>query len=65
MLAARSLAWLFSESFHRSPFSEECRDPQLDREWSFGTLMAKLGERLRALNGIGTPQEDQQSQQTW
>ena len=51
----------------------ECGPMLEDPEWastqyirlSLGTLMEELGEGLRALEGIGTLQEDQQSQLTW
>jgi hypothetical protein len=58
MLANRSLAWLFSESFLLAADSAGCRDPQLNRTWNLGTLLEELGDRLWALKGIGTPQED-------
>ena len=38
--------------------SDRCTDLQPNIGWSLGTLMEDTGEGLRALNGIGTPQED-------
>jgi len=50
-------------SFER--LTETDRDPQSNIRWSLGTLVDELGERLRDLEGIGTPHEDQQIQLIW
>ena len=63
MLADRSLAWLPSERLYLA--ADRCRYEQPNIGWTLGTLMEELGEGLKALKGIGTPQEDQQSQLTW
>lgn len=41
------------------------RDPQSNIEWSSGTLIEELGEGLRALKCMRTPQKDQLSQLAW
>jgi hypothetical protein len=35
------------------------------KHWNSETLVEELGEGLSDPEGIGTPQEDQQSQLTW
>jgi len=65
MLADRSLAWLSSERLHPASDSDRCRHPQPNSGWSSGTLMEEQEEGLWALKGMGTPQEEQQSQLTW
>jgi hypothetical protein len=47
-----------------NPASNRCRHPQPNSGWGLGTLIEEE-EGSRALKGIGTPQEDQQSQLTW
>ena len=65
MFADRSLAWLSSERLHPAADSDRYRHPQPNSGWSLGTLMEELGEGLGDLEGLGTPQEDQQNQLTW
>ena len=64
MLVDTSGTWLYSERLHPAADSDSCRDPQPNNGWSLETLMEELGEGLRSPEGIGTPQEDQQSQLT-
>ena len=65
MLADRSLAWLSSESSTQqlSEINAETHSQTLDK--SLGNLVEELGEGLRDLKEIGTPQEDQQNQLMW
>jgi hypothetical protein len=63
MFAYRSK--LFSERLHPSADSDRSRHPDPNSRWILGTLMEEQEEVLWTLNGIGTPQEDQQSQLTW
>jgi hypothetical protein len=65
MLAERSLIQLSSERLHPAADQNRFRDPQPNIRQSLGSLVEQLGEELRDPEGIGTPQEDQQSEQTW
>jgi hypothetical protein len=65
MLADRSLERLPSKRLYPADDSDRYRHPQPNSGWSLGTLMEELGEGLRAMKGIETLQEDQQSQLTW
>jgi hypothetical protein len=65
MLVDSNLAHLSSERLHPETDGNRCRDLQPNTGRSSGSLMEELGEELRALKGIGTPQEGQQSQLTW
>ena len=58
MVKDRSM--LSSERAHQASDSDRYRHPQPNIGWRLGTLMGELGEGLKALEGIGTPQEDQQ-----
>ena len=63
MLADRSM--VSSERLHPRADSDKYEHPQPNSRWSLGTLMEEQEDRLWALEGIGTPQEDQQNQLTW
>ena len=65
MFTDRTIEWLSSERPHSAADSDRCRDPLPDTGWSLGTLKKELVEGLMNLKGIGTLQEDQQSQLTW
>jgi hypothetical protein len=65
VLAERSLAWLSSERLYPAADGNRCRGLQPNIGRSLGILMEEFVEGLRALEGKGTPQEDQQSQLTW
>jgi hypothetical protein len=62
--ADRSPEWLSSERLHSVADSHRCRDPQPNIGGSFGTLIKKFGEGLRDSKGIGSPNDDKQSQIT-
>jgi 2-iminoacetate synthase ThiH len=53
------------EKLHPAAASDRYRHLQPNSGWSLETLMEELEEGLQALKGIGTPQEDQESQLTW
>ena len=59
MLADRNLACLSSERLHLNltQVDVETHSQTLDRAWG---LMEQLGEAVRALEGIRTPQKDQE-----
>ena len=65
MFTDRTMKWLSSERPHPAADSDICRHPLPNTGWSLGTLKKELVEGLMTLKGIGTLQEDQQSQLTW
>jgi hypothetical protein len=50
-----------SERLHPADDGNRCRNPQSRIKQSSRSLVEELGEGLRVLEGIGTPQEDEQS----
>jgi hypothetical protein len=57
MPADRSLAHLSSERFHIEAARNRCRVPKSNIRQNSGSLVEKLGEELRELEGSRTPQK--------
>ena len=62
---AWNLAWLSSERLYPAADWGWCRDSQTHIRWRLRTPKEELGEGLKALKEMATPQEDQQCQLSW
>jgi hypothetical protein len=65
MLADRRLVSLSSERLHPAADSDGYKHPQPNSNEAWGLSWKNRRENFRFQKGIGTPQEDQQSQLTW
>lgn len=64
MLTDKIIVWLSSERLHLEAESKEYSDPQSNGGWNLQSLKESLGQGLKTLQGIESPQEDQQNQLT-
>jgi hypothetical protein len=65
MLADRNRVWLSSERSHPEIELRQMQTPTAKQWMEPGGSYGRIRGRITNLNGIGTPQEDHQSQLIW
>jgi hypothetical protein len=64
MLVDRSTALMYSERLHSAANGKSYKESHPNIRWSPG-VYGRVGERLKDLKRIGTPEENQQNQLAW